>query len=120
MICLLFGAHLQANAMWMKSIGLFETIFSSSKTMPNSCNMVRNCLQAGHVIPPCLSFRILTHLQLITLEIFQTVRHMTYIPSQLPHNKNITASWSNNGNAFHRGRGTQTSSEHAQSAHRMH
>ena len=47
--------HLQANGLWMRSFTnmscqsiALETIFSSRKTMPHTCNMTRNCLQAGH------------------------------------------------------------------------
>ena len=88
--------------MFFQSIRLLDTIFSSSKTKPHTYNMLRNCLQAGHVIFPCLFFRIPTHVQPITLVIFETGGHMTCVSSQLPHIPNMIASWSNNVNAFHR------------------
>ena len=49
---------------------------------------------------------------------------MTCISPQLPHYPNRTASWLNNGDAFHRGKGVQiytmASSKHAQKAHIKH
>ena len=67
--------------MYCQSIGLLETIFSFSKTMPLY-------LQYGNeliVIPPRLAFRFLIHLQSTTTGIVEISRHMTCITSQLPH-----------------------------------
>ena len=69
----------------------------------HTCNMARNCLEACHVIPPCLAFWISIHLQLTTSGIFETDWYLTYTPSQLPHYPNWNASWLNSGYTFHIG-----------------
>ena len=103
--------HLQANAMWMKSIAnmscqsirLLETIFSSSKTIPVY-------LQYGKDLFASLSCHTpLTGLPGINSSHFDHPWDILgrwvhdRIPSKLPHFPNWNTSWLDNGNAFHMG-----------------
>ena len=72
---------------------------------PHTCNMARNYLQAGLVIPARLVFWIPIHLQLTISEIFDTNRYITCILCQLPYHSYRQPSRLNNGNTFHRGGG---------------
>ena len=99
-----------------QSIRLLEKKISSSKTMPRTCNMARNC------IPPWLTFCISIHFQSTSPLIFETGGYMTCIPSKQPHYPNGNTSWLNNGSVIHK-KGVQmytlASSKHTQKAHRM-
>ena len=116
LICIVISSrgHLQANAMWMKSftnmscksIRLFETILSSSKTM-------QAYLQYGNEL--FASWPYHTPLAGLPGPNPSLIGHLwgilgwwvhDYIPYKLPCFPNLNTSLLNNGNVFHKGVGT--------------
>ena len=62
--------HLQANDMWMKTFTYMSSCSLPVRQCYHTCNMARNCLHDGHVIPTWLTFRIMIYLWLDTPGIF--------------------------------------------------
>ena len=118
-----FGAHLQANAMWIKSfirmscqyIRLLATIFSASRTMPPYLQYGKELFASWSCQHSWLAIRIHIYLQSTTSGNFVTGGYMTCIPIQLPYYPTLNASWLNKSKAFHRGIQlyNQASSKHA-------
>ena len=88
-----------------KYIRLLETFSLSARQFQHTCNVARNCLQTGHVIPLNRPSKSQSISDLPSLTYSRLADVHDHIPSQLPHFSNLKTYRLNMDSVFNEGVG---------------